>query len=365
MNKRINFIFNVLEGRNFKRVEAFKEAGYEVKVYGFDRGNAIQRDSVSVDILGSFPNSLPYLKRIGIIIKPLLRIFKSSRASDNELWYYDGLQMAIFCCLLNRNKKYIYEESDMTHLDIKYLWVRSLLESINKRIIKKSICSVFTSEGFLTYHYGLSNEYPINSIILPNKVHAGIINVPTVEPRKTNTEHLRFGFVGFIRYTSVYNFAHCIALSYPQHEFHFYGEFVNETEEKRYKSIMNFKNIFFHGKYKNPDDLSKIYSSIDVVIATYDVSSLNVQYAEPNKLYESIYFHTPIVVSSNTFLAMQVERYHNGWHVNALSDADICNLIETIHSQYSVVRNSIVPIPQSIAIDDTSLLVNSIERFIG
>ena len=35
----------------------------------------------------------------------------------------------------------------------------------------------------------------------------------------------------------------------------------------------------------------------DMVVATYDVTIENVRYAEPNKIYEAIFFETPIILS--------------------------------------------------------------------
>ena len=54
---------------------------------------------------------------------------------------------------------------------------------------------------------------------------------------------------------------------------------------------LKFPNVKLHGKFKNPSDLSVIYNKIDLNVICYDTTSINVRIAEPNKLYESIFFN--------------------------------------------------------------------------
>lgn len=354
--KRINFVLNALDGHSYKRIEEFKEIGYDVKVFGFDRGLSKQYEGIETTIIGSFPNTMPYRKRIILIFRALNKLFKETKRQDSDLWYYFGLQMAVFCTILNRNKRYLYEESDMTHLSICNGLIRGFLERINKRIILKSVLSVFTSEGFLKYHFNNESNYPNNVVVMPNKIHPGILSVPPSPKSPIDIAHLKFGFVGFIRYKAVYNMAEIISRNFPNHEFHFYGEIQLKSDEALFSSLKERKNVFFHGFFKNPEKLPEVYSNIDVVISTYDVSSINVKYAEPNKLYESIFFRTPIVVSEDTFLATQVERYKSGWSVDPLSETSVCELIRRIENEVINKTEHMNCIRQEEAIDNYDLL---------
>lgn len=348
--KTIKFILNAVEGHSLKRIDNFKSLGLDVQSYGFDRGLSKQRDDLDVEIIGYFPNSMPYKQRIRILISSLKKLFQETPNNDSEVWYYFGLQMALFCRLFNKNKKYIYEESDMTHLGIRNPIVRRLLEWADKRIIKHSLLTLFTSEGFLMYHYGSKIKYPKNVIVTPNKLNDNVLNFPLIPKSIVPIPKLRFGFVGFIRYLSVYNMADFIAKNFQNHEFHFYGELMNSVEEKKFNELKKYDNVFFHGFFKNPDKLAEVYSNIDVVVSTYDVSSVNVLYAEPNKLYESIYYRTPIIVSKGTFLAKQVEKYHSGWAVDANDEKEVKTLVNKIEKELSNMQDSMEFIPASEAI---------------
>lgn len=356
---KINFVLNGINSHSFNRIDEFKKLGYQVEVFGFSRDITRQYDK-DVKILGSFPNSTPYLHRIRLIWNALVPLFKNTRKDDIEWWYYFGLQMCIFCTVLNNNKKFLYEESDMIHLSIRNGFIRWVLEWMNKRFIRKSLMTIFTSEGFLQYHYGNNKEWPSNYVIMPNKIHPDILNFPLLSKAEPSHHNLRFAFVGYIRYESVYHIADIISKNFPQHEFHFYGEFLLDSIKEEFMTLNRRKNVFFHGFFKNPDELPKIYSNIDVVVSNYDVNYINERYLEPNKLYESIYFRTPIIVTKGTFLAQKVNDLHCGWDVDARCEKEVVNMVHMIEHNINKVINQIEEIPQSFAIDDPCVLAEKL-----
>ncbi len=358
----INFVMNALDGHSYKRIQEFLDLGYKVKVYGFDRGLSKQYEGIDTTILATFPNTMSYKNRIRIIYGALKQLFKNTRPNDEDYWYYFGLQMAIFGVFLNKNKKYLFEESDMTHLGIKYKLVRNALEVLNKRIIRKSAFTVFTSEGFLQYHFGNDADKQQNVVVMPNKIHPDVMKFPMKDKIATEPNKIRFGFVGFIRYQAVYSMAELISRDFPQHEFHFFGEVQLSSDAEKFKSLEDRNNIFFHGFFKNPDKLADVYSNIDVVVSTYDISSINVLYAEPNKLYESIYFRTPIIVSKGTFLERQVNKYHSGWAVDAFDETAVCELVKIIEKELKSMTEGMNAIPQSVGVDSNKPLSEIISR---
>ena len=353
---------NALDGHSYKRIQEFIDLGYKVKIYGFDRGLSKQYEGIETTILATFPNTMPYKNRIRVIYGALKQLFKNTHRNDEDYWYYFGLQMAIFGAFLNKNKKYLFEESDMTHLGIKYRLVRNLLEALNKRIIKKSTFTVFTSEGFLQYHFGKDVSEQQNAVVMPNKIHPDVMKFPMKDKVATEPNRIRFGFVGFIRYQAVYNMAEFISRNFPQHEFHFFGEIQLSSDAEKFKSLEERNNVFFHGFFKNPDRLADVYSNIDVVVSTYDISSINVLYAEPNKLYESIYFRTPIIVSKGTFLERQVNKYQSGWAVDAFNETAVCELVNKIEKELKPMTDGMSAIPQAVGVDSNKPLAEIIRR---
>ena len=316
-SKKIVFILSSFHVRCIKRIKEFVENGYEVEVYGFNR------DSITLDIdakvIGVIQPGSSHIKRIPTIIKGIKSVLNNIK-DDDPVIYIFGLDLAMCLLLLNKRHPYIYEESDLYHTYVGNKPVRNLLECIDKKVIKKSLLTVFTSEGFARYHFG--DKIPENVFLITNRLATSVFDCKPVVKRKIDINHLSVGFVGAIRFKAVMHFADYFVNHYPQHEFHFYGVVTDEAKEQ-FEKLKKKPNCFYHGKFSTPIDLPEIYSDIDLVLSTYDSEFINVRCAEPNKFYESLYFETPIIVSEGTFLGEKVRRYNSGFVINALDDTSI------------------------------------------
>lgn len=328
---KIVFIINSISAqRCIKRVEEFVAQGYEVEVYGFDRKKAMRNEPkhFSLELIGEYDNSIPYLKRVPILKQGIRKVLQKHKHDKDIIYYLFQLDIALAFKMLTRSDSYLFEESDLMHTYIKNTIICRVLETIDKWIIKHSLISVFTSEGFLIYHYGSSR--PNNVCVITNRLNTEIENVEKIA-KSYDGKKLRIGFVGNPRYKSIISFINTFCKKYPQHEFHIYGE-VKGRYESDFKLLYQYPNCYFHGAFKNPNDLPQIYSGIDLVLSTYDIEYINVCYAEPNKLYEAIYFETPIIVSKGTYLETRVRELGIGYSVNPLDTQDISLLIENINN---------------------------------
>ena len=270
-------------------------------------------------MLGNIENA-SYINRIKLYIEVFKRIGREYK-HQNVVFYLCGLDIAMFFHFINPKYKYIYEECDLVHTYMGGL--KYPLEWIDKIIMKKSLLTVTTSEGFINYHF--QGVKPANVFLVENKLNPTILNYK-IERKSFDKENLSIGFVGAPRFESVYNFIDVFCRYFPKYSFHIYGGPVTD----HFKTLEKYKNCYFHGYFNNPDDLPKIYGSIDLVLSTYDTKYENVRYAEPNKIYESIYFEKPIIVSSNTFLAEKVKRLGIGYDVDPMNEEQIIHFINEL-----------------------------------
>lgn len=339
-----------------KRINEFKLNGYDISAYSFVRKNITVKDW-PVDVIRLNHINQSYVKRIIPIIKGFNQIKTLEKNIDNSIFYYFGLDVAIIGFLLNRNQ-YIYEEADLTHTDTKNVILKYLFEFINKRIIKNSFWTIFTSEGFIDYHFK-NKIKPSNISVIPNKLNIRNVYNRVKKRKITDINTLKIGFVGFIRYESIINFAKVFATSFPKMEFHFYGVIVPGTE---ISSLKNKCNIFFHGEFKSPEDLPAIYDSIDLLLATYDVNFDNVRCAEPNKLYEAIYYQTPIIVSKDTFLSKKVNNLDVGYCLDALNNMEIIAFIEKLKlDDINIKIENCLNVPLNYLVSDNTIFFNQIK----
>ena len=313
---------------SIKRIDEFVTHGFNVKAYGFKRELDVPNKSkcVEIEILGKYKNDLPYYKRCAIIYKGIRRVLKET-SKQSCVYYLIGLDVAMFFRLQSR-RRYIFEEADLVHANFTNKLIKNTYELIDKAVIRRSLISAFRSEGFLKYHFG--EDVPENVHVISNRLNVGIKDFNVLPKHPVDLRHIKIGYVGFIRYESIAYFAKCFCSHFPQHEFHFYGTYASDGEKVMFKGLDLVENCFFHGSFKSPDDLNKIYSQIDMVLSTYDVSSENVRYAEPNKIYEAIYFETPIIVSSGTFLADKVKKLGIGYDIDALDEHGVVHFVDSL-----------------------------------
>ena len=359
MNKKLVFFVFDPSPRIERRIEAFIDAGLDVDVYGY------KYDVVNVDycnspkytynVLATIPHSVSYKERI----KGLKDVRKVVRKYDKNktLFYFFSLNVAAiapFLCV-----KYVYEESDMLFDRFGKKILRNAVITFNKYVIKRSAITVMTSEGFAQFYYG--DKRPGNIEFVLNKVNARCRLLPVVEKKVFDVNHIKFGFAGNIRYQATLNLAAIIARLYPQNEFHFFGNTESLTDEQK-AVLTSYPNIFNHGIFKNPDDLPSIYATMDFCVCNYDISGINPRYAEPNKLYEALFFDTPIIVSPETFIGKKVREQNVGFEIDSYDEKLVKDVIDAIdEKKYEELKNNIRGIPKDTLVADNTSLINRIK----
>ena len=329
--KTIVFIINsVRQARCVRRVDEFLEHGYELEVYGFDReGDNRALPNIPLNIIGTFQNGSNYLKRLKEIRTSIKANIASKYKPQETLFYLFNLDIVLaFRSVFGRKYKYIYEVSDLAELVIRNTLIRKFLIWQNDKSMRNAFHVVFTSEGFCDFY----NRIPRDKIsVIPNKVSTKCPKVYSIN-RKFNPQKIKIGFVGIIRFETVYYFAK-VCKDYVNIEFHLYGlvskgdKFALMLEDL----AIEHKNIILHGPFKNPQDLLSIYKGIDMVLSAYPPTP-GVIYAEPNKLYEALYFRCPIIVNQGTFLGRKVERLNIGYVIDAMSESNIQGFLEGINA---------------------------------
>lgn len=337
-----------------KRVTGLVDAGLEVIVYAFDRGDKASNEypeNVKVINLGYTPNDKGYFSKFFKYIPILRKIFKEYKNED-VLYFVCAFDLALITKLFS-GKRYFYHISDLVYGYFSSK-IQPIFRVIDQFIISSAQRVVVTSEGFKDY---LSTPKTATKFIYqPNSLSNAIYNSEVIDRKIESVESLNFAFIGFVRFKSIFKFAEVIGKHFPQHKFLFFGKALEI--EVLDKMVTEYKNIEYFGTFKSPDDLSNIYSKVDIVVSCYDTKSLNVRLAEPNKLFESLYFAKPIVVSSNTILEKQVLRLGAGWGVDANQEQSIIGFVEslTLNNIQSVVKN-ISTVDKSLLIDDNSIQI--------
>lgn len=326
--KIVFLVSSLSQPRCIKRILSFINAGYECEVYGYDRNkyncNVLPSD-VKVTVLGELNDGADYFNKLKTFRKDIKHIVKKHK-NESPIYYSFGIISTVFFFL--KRQKYIYEISDILYGYPRFSKVFGLLKAIDKRIIRKSVVTVMTSDGFREF-FNLNLN---NIVIQPNKLNRLLVPIKRVPLRLKDKEGLVFAFVGAIRYETIMRFAEVIGTHFPQHEFHFYGQASRKTMERCQSLSKAYSNVKYFGAFKNPEDLEEIYRKITIVVACYTPLSLNERLAEPNKLYESMFFCKPIIVSEGIFLSKQVEKYNCGYCIDATTEQSIISFVNNLQA---------------------------------
>lgn len=358
MNKVVFFVFDP-SPRIERRIEDFVDAGFNVEVYGY------KYDVVNVDycnspkykynVLATIPHAVSYKRRVKGL-KEIKKVVKKYHKGET-LFYFFSLNVAAIAPFLGI--KYVYEESDMLFDRFGKKALRRLVVDFNKYVIKKSAITVMTSEGFAQFYYG--EKRPENIEFVLNKVNAKCLRLHKINKPAFDSNHIKFGFAGNIRYKATLNLAEVIARLYPQHEFHFYGN-TEALSNAALAPLKQYSNIHFHGLFKNPDDLPSIYASIDFCVCNYDITGINPRYAEPNKLYEAMFFDTPIMVSPETYIGQKVKKQNIGFEIDSYDEKLVKETIDAIDEElFKKLQRNIMAIKKETLVTDNSSLVKRIK----
>ena len=340
---------------SIKRINGFISNGIDIEIYGIEREN----ENLNADIYGKKikviarqKNGEQYLRKFLQNQAAIKRIIKSYDP-DKTIFYSFGFALTL-SLKLNRAKTYIYEISDILYGYNKFNSVRWIFKEIDRYLIKKSLLTVLTSDGFGDYLFGKNR--PTNIIIQPNRLHPFFFDEqrPKIEQANNSVKHLIFSYVGLFRSpNTIFRFATIIGQEYPQHEFYFYGDSNLTNEVIRLSET--YDNIKYFGPFKNPDELSKIYTNIDILVACYDAENLNERILEPNKLYEALYFNKPIVVSKGTFLSKRVRALGCGFEIDASkNESIICFINSLTDEELNKIHANIQKVQLEEMIDDNS-----------
>jgi glycosyltransferase involved in cell wall biosynthesis len=362
MKTIIFFISSLNATYIIKRIVAMHEAGFNVIVYGFDRGlskpNAIP-SNIETHNLGNIINSHAYMSRPLLIILSLLKILKKETSKD-ALLYVAGLDNMFFASIFLRNR-YIYEICDLRYINGKLARFQGLLRIIDRWLIKKSFLTVLTSDGFNKYLFG-SNVLD-NIIIQPNKLNKYFHSVLRPHYSMQDIYSLKFGFVGTFRYFNIINFAEVVGKYYPKHHFNFYGNGQDVYQAKVKVLSKKYNNVTYFGAFKNPDDLMEIYQNIDILVCCYETTAHDARYLEPNKLYEALYFQKPIIVSTGTFLAEQVKKYGCGYVIDVSTEENIVAFIDSLNANELLgIHENCRKIDTNECIDDPQQIIDYINN---
>ena len=190
---------------------------------------------------------------------------------------------------------------------------------------------VITSPGF--YH-GYYERYGFDKnkfFVFENVPPKDIFKTFEINPEKImDKEKLVIGYIGAVAYYSSLRTLFEACKNIQNVEIVVAGK--GPDSEKVEREAKKYRNVKVLGRYNYEQDISRLYSMVDVVYSLYNTDNYNVKLALPNKLYESIVCGKPIIVARGTYLEEYVKKLGVGFSAPYNDVEALRALIEDINN---------------------------------
>ena len=244
--------------------------------------------------------------------------------------YTNGVDMLLIASKTCKNVRICYEVADLREYATRKASMLSvqgivdrIMRSLEKKLGNRISLLVVTSQKFYDVYY--SKFIDKSKVIeLPN-----MPMLSAFENYKPKAEgNFTVGFVGGLRYLNQMKML-VDAAGKLGIDVIFSGATDGDADGSFQRYCSDKPWVKFTGRYDFSKDIAGIYGKLDCIYSVYDASNFNVRIALPNKLYEAVVCHLPIIVAKNTYL----EELVNDWGIGVSVGYDKENELISVLSQ--------------------------------
>lgn len=298
-----------------KEVSSLIKNGFSVSIVGWNRDvdngykkSVLMIDNVAVKILrigckASFGEGMKNLQsylRFQMLMGWYL--FKNSKSYDviHATDFDTAFTSSIISILTG--KKFVFDIFDFIYGRPNGLLQR-VIKIMQCQIINRADATIICTEE---RKQQIKGTKPKKLVVIHNTPQRKDVNVI----KKINpVGKVKLVYVGILQdYRLLEEVLECIS-EHPEMELHIGGFGKYEDLVKQFSG--KYHNIIFYGKLSYDKTLS-LENQSDIILAIYDPSIENHEYAAPNKFYEGLMLGKPLVMVKGTGMSEVVEQYNIG-----------------------------------------------------
>lgn len=305
------FGHNVADAAVRRRVRGFEGDGFDIVGFMMRRGDDAPGSEFKPDwknyILGTTYDG-KFLQRVGSVFSGAeLAAAEREELAKCDVIYARNLEMVALAFLAKRKTglkiPVIYECLDVHRLLSREDALGLMVRGIEGSFLPRTRRLVVSSPGFIENHFERRFRGRYKPVLVENRLAAGedYGQRPSREAPPA-AESLRIGWIGILRCKKSLGLLVDLAKTLgPRVQIVMHGK-VAKTEIPDFdQQIQGIENVQFHGKYRSPEDLSKIYSGLDLIWAgDFMEKGYNSDWLLPNRLYEGGYYAVPPITVSKT-----------------------------------------------------------------
>ncbi|WP_321489359.1 hypothetical protein [uncultured Hyphomonas sp.] len=302
-----------------RRVRAFEDDGVTVAGFMMRRGDDQKTEWQNID-LGRTADGA-FLQRIRqVFAGAAIAAGEREELASADVIVARNLDMLACAFLAKRKAKLdtpvIYESLDIHRLLCRQDVIGKLLRSLEGSLLRRTRGLVVSSPAFLKNHFERYYPGQFRAFLVENRLAAGAAYGPRPAPQMPAGDRpLRLGWVGVLRCQRSFDLLCALADRFPETlEIHLHGVPARTEIPVFEPEVSNHPNMIYHGRYKSPEDLSRLYGSLDMVWAgDFMEAGFNSVWLLPNRIYEGGYYCVPAIAPAKTQTAEWVSGRQGGF----------------------------------------------------
>jgi succinoglycan biosynthesis protein ExoL len=311
-----------------RRVNQWRHAGFKVLSFAFARDAATQHTPEPFFELGQ----VIHASRAGRVIPMMLAALRIARYRKTlhgvDLFIGRNLDnglLALFARWISRSKaRFVYEILDVNRACTEPGFLGAFLRTIERWLLDRVDLLVVSSPHFVKCYYQRLLGYRGEWILFENKVPRYF---DALQPPQPEIEDLmpserrrpwRIGWFGYLDDERNWDILRGLAEKLPHDvAIHVRGMPYDGFDMPRFlNDVKRLPNVTYGGPYRNPEDLTEVYNSVDLVwSADCNVPSANSKWLLTNALYEAGYFGKPVLGIASNAVGEFVVLNGTGWGI--------------------------------------------------
>lgn len=321
----------------WRRVSMLEAGGARVDVAGFRRrATALGREAT---VLGQTKNGA-FLHRAFSALQPLVRRMTLPGEGTHDVILARNLEMLPLAHRIRRRSagrppRLVYEVLDIHRLLVGRGVVPSMLRAIERGLARGVAQIVVSSPRFETEYFRPHGQLSAPALLVENKIWCpDTTDLPIARPRELRSENgpLVIGWFGILRCAQSLR---CLdALCHAAEgrvRLVLRGRPARDALPEFDRIVAENPHIEFHGAYRYPEDLPKIYAGVDLawLVDRFDVGA-NSDWLLPNRLYESCGYGAVPIGLSGTEAGAYLARRGLGLSLPALTPGTLAAMLANI-----------------------------------
>lgn len=353
-----------------RRVRGFVDDGLDVTGFMMRRGEDAPREWENID-LGQ-THDAAYAQRVGAIFKGAgLARQAAEKLAQADVIYARNLDMLATAFLAKQRTglktPVIYECLDVHRLLARRDPVGAAFRSVEGALLARTRRLVVSSPGFLDNHFAVHHAGRYTARLVENRLAAGQYGPRDSYDPTTSDRPLTIGWVGVLRCSRSLNLLISLVKTFGDRiDIRLHGAPALTEIPDFHARIENIPNLAFHGRYRAPEDLGRIYGGLDLVWAgDFMEAGENSVWLLPNRLYEGGYYAVPPIAPAKTQTAAWIERHGVGFTVPEALDQRLPELVSNLLADRSPIRqrrDTLLDLPDSVFVQSRGELRALIEE---